>query len=110
MARASAPTSTGPRFRTRLLVQSFLILVTLGAGAVLAAIPVTDLLDQRAELSEVETERDELLADIKSIELEIEHLTGADGIQQRGRCFGPYVKPGEETYAIPGVDGCASGS
>ncbi len=84
------------------------IAATLGVGAGLAAIPVGNWLDQKAELDQAELERSVLQAEISAIESQIDLNSGEEGILERGRCFGFWVQPGAETYTIPGVDGCVS--
>ena len=100
--------ASGPprRFRSGRLVRTGLIAVTIAGGVGLAAIPVGDWLDQQSELDEARLRRSELQAEIDEIQGEIESIIGVEGIEERGRCFGPYVPPGAETYSVPGVSGC----
>lgn len=100
--------ASGPprRFRSGRLIRTGLIAATIAGGVGLAAIPVGDWLDQQTELDEARLRRSELQAEIDEIEGEIESIVGVEGIEERGRCFGPYVPPGAETYSIPGVSGC----
>ena len=102
-ARASTPSR---RFRSGRIVRAGLIAATIAAGAGLAAIPVGDWFDQQAELNDARLRRAELQAEIDGIDRELESIAGEAGIEERGRCFGPYVQPGAETYSIPGVSGC----
>ena len=105
--RPRAAASGSPRrFRSGRIVRTGLIVATIAGGVGLAAIPVGDWLDQQGELDDARLRRTELQAEIDEIEGEIESIIGAEGIEERGRCFGPYVSPGAETYSIPGVSGC----
>ncbi len=94
------------RFRSGLVVRGGLIAATIAVGAGLAAFPVGDWRDQQEELDTSRTRQAELEAEIGQIREEIDAVSGPDGIEERGMCFGPYVVPGVETYSVPGVNGC----
>ncbi len=107
-AAASTRQAPARRFRSGRIVRGGLIAGTIAVGAGLAAIPVGDWREQQQELDDARDRRAELEAEIAEIQQEIDSMSGAAGIEERGRCFGPYVLPGAETYSIPGVRGCNS--
>ncbi|NIR40702.1 MAG: hypothetical protein GWN79_23690 [Actinobacteria bacterium] len=94
---------------THRVVRVVLVAVTLAVGVALAAIPVGNWMDQRAELDDARLRRAELEAEIAEIEADIELVTGDEGLELAARCYGPYVEAGEEVYAIPGLGGCVGG-
>ena len=94
---------------THRVVRVVLVAVTLGVGVALAAIPVGNWMDQRAELDDTRLRRAELEAELAEIEADIELVTGDEGLELAARCYGPYVEAGEEVYAIPGLGGCVGG-
>ncbi|MEZ5243632.1 MAG: hypothetical protein R2707_00930 [Acidimicrobiales bacterium] len=102
MADASRPPRTGR------LVRAGLFAATLGVGAGLAAIPVDNWLEQRAEIDGARERRAELEGEIAEIDADIEALIGEDGLTIAARCYGPFVEVGQELYAVPGLDGCVT--
>jgi len=97
-----------PALRSGRIVRAALAAVTLSVGVGLAAIPVGNWFDQRDELGEANTRRDALQAEIDRIESDIEGILGEDGLDVAARCRSFYVEPGEELYAIPGLEGCVT--
>lgn len=91
---------------THRIVRVVLVAATLGVGVALAAIPVDNWMDQRAERDDARMRRAELEADIAQIEADIERVVGDEGLEIAARCYGPFVDVGEEVYAIPGLQGC----
>ena len=82
--------------------------VTVSVGVGLAAIPVGSWFDQRDELDEARQRRAALRAEIDGIESDIDGILGPDGLDVAARCRSFYVEPGEEVYAIPGLQGCVT--
>lgn len=93
---------------TSRIVRAGLFAATLGLGAGLAAIPVDNWLDQRADVDAARVRRDQLVAEIVEIDADIESIIGEEGLQIAARCYGPFVEVGEELYAVPGLDGCVT--
>ena len=88
-------------------VRAALIAATIGAGGALAYIPVTDYLDLRSELTELEDEGGELQEQLNSAERR--KAKAESEAELRARCYANYVWPGTESYAVPGVGtGCVS--
>jgi hypothetical protein len=90
------------------LVRAALFAATLGVGVGLAAIPVDNWLDQRAEIDGARERRTELQGELAEIDADIEALIGEDGLAIAARCYGPFVEVGQELYAVPGLDGCVT--
>lgn len=101
MADARAP-------RAGRIVRAGLAAVTLAVGVGLAAIPVGNWFEQRDELDDARERRAELQTEIEGIERDIDGILGPDGIDVAARCRSFYVEPGEEVYAIPGLQGCVT--
>ena len=99
--------TVGPRrLRPSRIVRAGLFLATLGLGVGLAAIPVGTWMEQRDELDDARRRAAELEAEIAEIQAEIDWVVGEDGFKIAARCYGPYVEPGTEVYAVPGLQGC----
>lgn len=94
--------------RTGRVVRAGLFAATLGVGVGLAAIPVDNWLDQRAEVDSARERREQLVAEIAEIDADIEGIIGEEGLEISARCYGPFVDVGEELYAVPGLDGCVT--
>jgi hypothetical protein len=90
------------------IVRAGLFAATLGVGVGLAALPVDNWLDQRAEVDAARERRDELRAELLEIDAEIDGIIGQEGLEIAARCYGPFVDVGEELYAVPGLDGCVT--
>jgi len=107
VGRRRATRTEPPRpMRSGRVVRASLFVVTLGAGAGLAAYPIGDWVEQREEVDQARLRNEELQARVAELDQELETLTGEEGVELRGLCFGPYVRPGVETYTVPGVSGC----
>lgn len=101
---ATKPTPTPRRFRSGLVVRGCLVFATLGAGGALAYIPVTQYIDLRAQLDDVETEAEQLEA---ARRLAQERLADSKRRnEERARCFNTWVEVGEETYIVQGLQTC----
>ncbi|MEM7141807.1 MAG: hypothetical protein AAF548_12330 [Actinomycetota bacterium] len=94
--------------RSGRIVRAALAAVTLSVGVGLAAIPVGNWFDQRSELDDARERRAALQAEIGEIDGDIEDLLGEEGIDTAARCRSFFVEPGEELYAIPGLEGCVT--
>jgi cell division protein FtsB len=92
--------------RSGRIVRAILFVLTLAAGAGLAAYPIGDWVEQREEVDAAQDRNIQLQAEVDQLAAELESLTGEEGVEIRGLCFGPYVQPGVETYTVPGVSGC----
>ncbi len=90
-----------------------LLLAGLGVAMVVAAVllgasSVRTWMDQNAQQEEAESVGAELDARIDALEGEIARRTSDDGVRREALCFGPYVEPGTEVYAVMGLEGCVS--
>lgn len=90
-----------------------LLLVCLGVAMVgstvlLGASSVRTWMDQNAQRQEAESLGAELDARIAVLEGEIARRTSDDGVRREALCFGPYVEPGTEVYAVMGLEGCVT--
>lgn len=87
-----------------------LIFVLLVGGLVmfLLAPGISSYWEQRRELDQVRNERTTLRAEIAEIEADIENVTNGEGFRRAARCYGQFVEPGVEVYAVPGLSGCAN--
>ncbi len=81
-------------------------MATVAACVGLASYPLGNWVDQQEELDKVRQEQIDLENEIEGLKLEISSITGEDGIKERGKCFGPFVEPGSETYSIHDLYGC----
>ena len=107
VGRRRATRTEPPRpMRSGRVVRASLFVVTLGAGVGLAAYPIGDWVEQREEIDRARERNEELRAEVEQLDEELQVLTGEEGVELRGLCFGPYVRPGVETYTVPGVSGC----
>ncbi len=90
-----------------------LLLVGLAAAMVAAALllgasSVRTWLDQNAQQQEAESLGADLEARIAALEGEVARRTSDDGVRREALCFGPYVEPGTEVYAVMGLEGCVT--
>lgn len=106
--RASGKKNAPRGARAGRLLPFGLAIATLGVGVGLAVIPVGNWMDQRDEIDEARQRRAELQAEVEGIEANIEGLLGEEGLEVAARCHAFLVEPGEELYAIPGLDGCVT--
>lgn len=90
------------------VVRALLVVVTLGVGVGLAAIPVGTWMDQREELDDARQRQAELQREIDQINADIERIVGEEGLEEAALCYGQYVEPGLEVYGIPGLQGCVT--
>ena len=81
---------------------------TLAAAALFGASSVRTWMDQNTETAEAESVADELETRIAELEAEIARRTSDGGVRREALCFGPYVEPGTEVYAVLGLEGCVS--
>lgn len=85
-----------------------LSLAMVGAAVMLGASSVRTWMDQNAQRQEAESLATELDARIADLEGEVARRTSDDGVRREALCFGPYVEPGTEVYAVMGLEGCVS--
>ena len=97
-----------PSPRSGRLARAALAAATLGVGVGLAAIPVGNWYDQRGDLDDARNRRAALQSEIEDIESDIDGILGEEGLDVAARCRSFYVEPGEELYAIPGLEGCVT--
>ena len=90
-----------------------LLLMGLAAAMVAAALlsgasSVRTWMDQNDQQAEAESLAAEFDGRIATLEAEIDRRTSDDGVRREALCFGPYVDPGTEVYAVMGLEGCVS--
>ena len=88
-----------------------LLLVALFAGTLIAATmfgasSVRTWFDQNAQQADAEHAAVELDSRIAELTGEIARRTSDEGARREALCFGPYVEPGTEVYAVMGLSGC----
>ena len=74
------------------------------AGGALAYIPVTDYIDLRGELRQLEEDGAQLQLDLDDANRTVRVAESRNA--ERARCYANYVVPGRESYSIPGSSGC----
>ena len=79
---------------------------TLGAAVLFGASSVNTWFDQNAQRADAEHIAVQLEDRIAELTDEIDRRTSADGVRREALCFGPYVEPGTEVYAVMGLSGC----
>ena len=85
-----------------------LVVAMVVAAGLLGASSVRTWMDQNAQSEEAEALAAELDARIAALEGEVARRTSDDGVRREALCFGPYVVPGTEVYAVMGLEGCVS--
>lgn len=90
------------------VVRLAVVLVVLGLAAALGASSVTTWVDQREQTVEERRLAAELDARIETLESEVDRRHSPEGARRQALCFGPYVEPGTEVYAVLGVSGCVT--
>ena len=85
-----------------------LAVAMVAAALLLGASSVRTWMDQNAQQREAESVGAELDARIATLEGEVARRTSDDGVRREALCFGPYVEPGIEVYAVMGLEGCVS--
>ena len=91
----------------RLLLAGLAVAMVL-AAVLLGASSVRTWMDQNAQQREAESVGAELDARIAALEGEVARRTSDDGVRREALCFGPYVAPGTEVYAVMGLEGCVT--
>ena len=79
---------------------------TLVAATIFGASSVRTWVDQNAQQTEAEQLAAQLGGRIAELEDEVSRRTSGDGVRREALCFGPYVDPGTEVYAVMGLQGC----
>jgi len=90
------------------VVRLAVVLVVLGLAAALGASSVTTWVDQREQTVEERRLAAELDSRIAALESEVDRRLSPEGARRQALCFGPYVEPGTEVYAVLGVSGCVT--
>lgn len=83
-----------------------LALATVGIIVTFGAPSVQTGFEQNAQTKEAESTAAELEARIDQLTREVELRTSGENVWREALCFGPYVAPGAEVYAVLGVSGC----
>lgn len=79
---------------------------TLGEAVMFGASSVGTWFDQNAQRADAEHIAVQLETRIAELTDEIDRRTATDGVRREALCFGPYVEPGTEVYAVMGLNGC----
>ena len=87
-----------------------LALATVGTIVTFGASSVRTRIEQGSQTGQAERRAAELDAYIAELEGNIDLRSSEAGVRQEALCFGPYVEPGTEVYAVVGVQGCVSGT
>ena len=90
------------------LLLAGLVVAMVAAALLLGASSMRTWMDQNAQQREAESLATELDARIAELEGEVDRRTSDDGVRREALCFGPYVEPGTEVYAVMGLEGCVS--
>lgn len=90
------------------LLSMGLAVAMVAAALLLGASSVSTWMEQNAQQAEAESLATELDSRISALTDEIARRTTDDGVRQEALCFGPYVDPGTEVYAVMGLEGCVS--
>lgn len=85
-----------------------LVAAMVAAALLLGASSMRTWMDQNVQQREAESLATELDARIAELEGEVDRRTSDDGVRREALCFGPYVEPGTEVYAVMGLEGCVS--
>ncbi len=86
-----------------------LVAATLAGASVFGASSVRTWMDQNAQQAGAERSAVSLEVRLAELEDEIARRTSTDGVRREALCFGPYVEPGTEVYAVMGLQGCVTG-
>ena len=90
------------------LLLACLVVAMVAAALLLGASSMRTWMDQNAQQREAESLATDLDARIAELEDEVARRTSDDGVRREALCFGPYVEPGTEVYAVMGLEGCVS--
>ena len=93
----------------RLLLAGLVVAMAV-AAVLLGASSVRTWMNQNVQQREAESLGAELDARIAVLEGEVSRRTSDDGVRREALCFGPYVAPGTEVYAVMGLEGCVTQS
>ena len=94
----------------RRLIWAALLAGTLAMAAMLGASSVQTWLDQNEQRAEAESTAADLDAQIDDLEAEVDWRTSDEAVRLAALCFGLFVEPGTETYAVTGLTGCSGQS
>ena len=90
------------------LLMAGLVVATLVAALVFGASSVRTWMDQNVQVAEAEQVAEVLEGRIAELEAEVARRRSDDGVRREALCFGPYVEPGTEVYAVIGLQGCVT--
>ena len=93
--------------RVSRLVRVALVVGTLAVAALLGSSSVRTWLDQNEQRAEAQQVADDLDAQIADLEAEIRWRSSDEAVRRAALCFGLFVEPGAEAYAVTGLSGCA---
>ena len=85
-----------------------LLAATLGGGAIFGASSVRTWVEQNEIRAAAQQTATDLDRQITELEAEIDRRTSDEAVRREALCFGPFVPPGTEIYAVPGLQGCVS--
>lgn len=85
-----------------------LVVAMVAMALLLGASSMRTWMDQNAQQREAESLATDLDVRIAELEGEVARRTSDDGVRREALCFGPYVAPGTEVYAVMGLEGCVS--
>ena len=91
----------------RLLLMGLAVAMVV-AALFLGASSVRTWMDQNDQQAKAESLAAEMEGRVAGLEDEIARRTSDDGVRREALCFGPYVEPGTEVYAVIGLQGCVS--
>lgn len=83
-----------------------LAVTTVGTIVMFGASSVKTSIKQRQQIIETEHQAELLDEEIAKLTAQVRIRTSPEGGLREALCFGPYVEPGTEVYAIVGLNGC----
>ncbi len=88
-----------------------LIVLAMALGTVITVLALNApsvglVFEQGSDINEAEREAKNIQAEIEVVQAELESRSSPDGMRLKFLCYGPYVEPGTEVYAVLGVSGC----
>lgn len=96
------------RMWIRRFVMAGLMAGTLAGGAMFGASSVRTWIEQNEQRTGAQQTAVELDQRIAELEAEIGRRTSEEAVRREALCFGPFVPPGAEIYAVPGLQGCVT--
>lgn len=102
---ASLPADGAPRDRRRLTGRAIVLLLVLGALALMLSVPTRSWLAQRAEIAGLEQQVADAQAKVQALQVEQERWQDPAFIAAEARRRLHFVMPGEIGYVTIGADG-----